>query len=259
MKRKHTLIIGGTRGTGREVARMFVAAGHVVSVIGRQPPSVGSPCVHHWPADLLNEGLLLSTLDEIVHKHGNLCSLVFCQRYRGQSDSWKGDFQTSLTATKIVIEHLVDSFSEEGDKSIAIIASVAGQFIACEQDAAYHVAKAGLIQLARHFAVVLGPKGIRVNCVSPNTMIKEESKEFYKQQPKLTALYRRITPLGRMGTTKEVASTVEFLCGPKASFITGQNLIVDGGLSLQWHESLARQITSLDALPVTQPTRTKQK
>ena len=64
-------------------------------------------------------------------------------------------------------------------------------------------------------------------------------------QDALQALYQRITPLGRMGTAKEVAKAIAFLCGPEASFITGQDLTVDGGLSLMLQDTLAREVAGI--------------
>ena len=58
-------------------------------------------------------------------------------------------------------------------------------------------------------------------------------------------LYAKTVPLGRMATTQDIASVVEFLCGPGASFVTGQNIFVDGGVSLVSQEALARSLTSL--------------
>ena len=262
MKRKHTLIVGGTRGTGRALVRTFATGDRVVSVIGRRPPpesDLKAPHVHYWMVDLLDEKRLTKALSEIVRKNGKLSSLVFCQRYRGQEDVWSGDFQTSLTATKNAIEQLAEAFDEGGDKAIVIVGSVASRFIAEEQPLGYHVAKAGLVQMVRYFAVILGSKGIRINGVSPGTILKEESKNFYLEHKELMGLYKRIIPLGRMGTAGEIAQVIEFLCSPKSSFITGQNIVVDGGLSLQWHESLARKLASLTHLPITQQTSKKRK
>ena len=262
MKRKHALVIGGTRGTGRALVRILAAGGQTVSVIGRRPPpesDLQAPQVNYWMVDLADEKRLSKVLSEIVHKHGKLSSLVFCQRYRGEGDAWSGDFQTSLTATKNAIEQLADAFDETGNKAIVIVGSVASEFIAEEQPVSYHVTKAGLTQMVRYFAVVLGPKGIRINCVSPSSILKEESKKFYMEQKELLALYKRIVPLGRMGTAEEISNVIEFLCSPKSSFITGQNIVVDGGLSLQGHESMARNLASLTHLPITHKRSTKRK
>jgi len=257
MKRKHALVIGGTRGAGRAVVKLFAGKGYILSVIGRRQPAesdVHAPDVHYWVVDLLDQDRLANALAEIVHKNGKLDSVVFCQRFRGQDDPWTGDFNTSLTATKQIVEAVADWFDDAGDKSIVMIGSIASTFIATEQPVGYHVAKAGLIQMVRYFAVTLGPRGIRVNAVSPGSFLKEESRHFYLQNKELLDLYQRITPLGRMGTAEEVAATAEFLCGPSSSFITGQDLVVDGGLSLQGQESLARSLVNLNHLPVTRQT-----
>lgn len=256
MKKKHTLIVGGTRGIGRVVVRTLSKENHVLSVIGRRPPSEidrHTPDVHYWVVDLLDPKRLSVALAEIIHQNGKLNNLVFSQRYRREEDDWIGEIETSLTATKNVIERLVDEFDDANENSIVIVSSIASHYVAEEQALSYHVAKAGLNQMVRYYALVLGPKGIRINCVSPGTVLKEESKEFYLQNKRLYNLYKRLTPLGRMGTSDDIANVIAFLCSPKASFITGQNIVVDGGVSVQWHESLARKLTPLEDLnPIRQ-------
>ena len=147
-----------------------------------------------------------------------------------------------MTATKTLLEGLVPHFDPNGDRSICIVTSNASSFVARNQTLAYHTSKAALKQMARFYAVKFGPQGIRVNVVSPCTFVKPESATYYAGQHELQALYKRITPLARMGTAKEVAKTVAFLCGPDASFITGQELTVDGGLSLMLQDALAREV-----------------
>lgn len=256
MERRHCLVIGGTRGIGRAFVRLLAAReDHTLSVIGRRPPSEPDerlPGVRSWAVDVLDEGQLTTVLGEVIRQHGKLHELVCFQKYRGDGEAWAGELATSLTATKWLIERLAEEFDPMADdRAIVLVSSIASCFVAEEQPASYHVAKAGLIQMARYYAATLGPRRIRVNAVSPGTILKAESREFYLANEPLLELYRRITPLDRMGTAEEVAQVIAFLCSPKASWMTGQNLVVDGGVSLQAHESLARKLADFSQLRVT--------
>ena len=249
----HSLVVGGTRGLGRAVVRALAAEGHAVSVIGRRPPMEADEPrsgVRHWAVDLTDGQRLSDALAEIRAVNPPLRNLVCAQRYRGQGDAWEGELATSLTATKRLIEWLAEGAEETADKSVVIAGSIASHFVAGEQPLGYHVAKAGLEQMVRYYAVALGPKGIRVNSVSLPAFLKEESRAFYREHQELQDLYASIIPLGRMGTAEEIAKVIAFLCSPGAAFITGQRLVVDGGLSLQWQESLARQLTALNTVEV---------
>jgi len=249
MTRKHAIIVGGTKGVGRELAGLFAAAGQHVTAVGRNPgefPAVtGEGQIEGFAGNVEEPESLLAALTRQVEKRGKVSSLVFLQRYRGNGDSWAGELAVSLTATKTLLEGLVPHFDAQGDRAICVVTSNASSFVARNQTLAYHTAKAALKQMARFYAVKLGPQGIRVNVVSPCTFVKPESAAFYAGQAELRALYAKITPLGRMGTAKEVAKAAAFLCGPDASFVTGQELTVDGGLSLMLQDTLAREVAGL--------------
>lgn len=244
----HSVIIGGTRGLGREVVRHFSDQGHTVSVVGQREPS-HQDCilsgVHFWATDLTNEQTLFTILDEIVSRHGPVNYLVLLQRFKGQDNPWGGEIATTLTATKNVIDQLSSHFCKNGDKSIVLVSSIASEFISGGQPLAYHMSKAALRQMSRYYAVELGQRGIRVNTVSPCTFIKEENEAFYTEKKDLNNLFQRTIPLGRMGTARESANVIAFLCSSKASFVTGQEIFVDGGVSLLSQESLARKLTEL--------------
>jgi len=244
----HSLIIGGTRGLGREVARILASRGGIVSVVGRHDPNPGdksASSVSYWVCDVSKQADIDRTLSEIVKTAGKVNNVVFLQRFKGEGDKWHGEMDISLTATKNVIESLENYFSETRDNSIVIISSIADQFISESQPVGYHVAKAGLCHLVRYYAVKLGKKGIRVNCVSPCTLVKEENKEFYSKNERLQGLFNTVIPLGRMGTSTDSAKVVAFLCSSEASFVTGQTITVDGGVSLLSQEALARQIAGI--------------
>ncbi len=244
----HTLIIGGTRGLGREVVKLLSAAGHTVSVIGRREPPAADrdiPNTEFHLVDLADLAGLKVMLAELVKTRGKLSYLVFCQRFRGKDDNWKGEFDITLTATNVAVECLQEEFVAEGDRGIVMVSSVFGDYVGEGQPASYHIGKAGLNQMMRFYAVNLGRKGIRVNGITPFTFLKEESREFYISSKPLHEMYCDIIPLGRMATSEDSAKVIAFLCSPLAGFINGQNIYVDGGLSLVWPETLARKLTAL--------------
>ncbi len=247
MKTPHSLVIGGTRGIGRELVDEFVRKGHNVSVTARHipEPDVSNAGAQYWAADVTDKEMPV-TLGKIVNRTGKINFLVFFQRFRGPGQSWDGEIETSLTATKTIVEAMQDQFAD-GEKSIVIVSSIAATKVGAYLPIEYHAVKAALCHMVRYWAVVLGPFGIRVNSVSPGTVLKEESKAFFTSDRKLSDLYRKITPLRRFGHAREVAQVISCLCSEQTSFVTGQDIVVDGGVSLQWQESLARELLDIPA------------
>ncbi|HLD79077.1 MAG TPA: SDR family oxidoreductase [Candidatus Nanoarchaeia archaeon] len=246
---KHILVIGGTKGMGRAFIQKMSGLGHAISAVGRSEPYSRDRLAHvdFWRLDLLERSKISKLLEEIITQNGKIDSLVFFQRYRGEQDTWDKELEVSVTATKEIVDSLTSQFTDnltgEGC-SIVMVSSLASQFITADQPASYHVAKAALDHLVRYYAVKLGPRGIRVNAVSPCAIQKEESQEYYLKNQELAKLYETITPLRRMGNSRDLANAIAFLCSQEASFITGQNLILDGGISIQGHEALARRFLS---------------
>lgn len=243
---QYALIIGGTQGIGRTFLQDFVHTEQRVITMGRreQPEfeCAQQDAITYIQADITDTDQLEQAIAKIQQNVPHLNHIVCFQRYRGE-DSWQGEIDLSLSATKTIIEKLTPLFKSDHNNAIVLISSTADRFIASEQDVGYHVAKAGMSQLARYYAVQLGKLNIRVNAICSGAVIKAESREYYDNHPELKKLYQDITPLGRMGTAEDIAQTAQFLCSPAASFITGQCITVDGGISIQWHESLARKLT----------------
>lgn len=220
----------------------FLEREHAVSVIARTASDNEDDQVRSFPADIADPDALRARLDEVTTSVGPLTNVIMAQRFRGEGDAWKGELDVSVTASKLAIEHLRGNLDSSDGHSAILISSNVSRLVAGNQPVGYHVAKAALVQLARFFAVTLGPLGIRVNCVSPGAVLKDEARDYYAGNPQILDLYRDITPLGRMTSPDDVGAVVDFLCH-HGSFITGQDVVVDGGLSLLWQESLARGLT----------------
>jgi NAD(P)-dependent dehydrogenase (short-subunit alcohol dehydrogenase family) len=244
---KHIVVIGGTHGTGKVIVAEMAKTKARLSVVGRKQISdQNRENLHYYFADLTDSEKIPVILKEIVKTSGKITHLIFCQRFRGDGDKWQGELDTGLNVTKNVIDLTVDKFDKNPDRSIVIIGSVVGSLIAYEQSLGYHVAKAGLRQLVRYYAVYLGKLGIRINSVSPATVLKADAKDYYRIHKKLHDVYKETIPLGRMGTSEDISNMVSFLCSSAASYITGQDMVVDGGLSLLAHEGLIRKLMSVN-------------
>jgi len=237
----HLIVIGGTKGLGRAFVESLRNEYDLVTVLARSAPEApfrnGARFV---AADAANHDSLQSGLEQAFAQGGALTSMALFQQFRGSTSPWEGKLATSLTASKLALEFFAKYATPTGDKAAVLLSSNASRLACEEQDEGYHAAKTGLLGLCRYYANRLGAQGIRVNCVSPGTVLKEENKQHFLRDNELHELFEQIIPLKRMGTAEEVASTIRFLLSPQASFITGQELVVDGGASLQSQESLGR-------------------
>jgi len=232
---KTSLVTGGTRGIGSIITEELRDRGDRVITVSRRKLNDKD----HISVDLSSKKQISKIAGKVGSKTIN--NLIFSHRYRGKS--WQKEFQISLDTVHNVIELLKNHLGYES--SIIIISSNASRFILEEQSLAYHATRAALENLTRYYAVDLGTRGIRCNCIIPTTVIKPENKDFFTSDNPVKQLIEDITPLKRMGDATDVAHLVQFLCSDKASFITGQSIFVDGGLSMVGHESIARRLKDL--------------
>ncbi|MBO4819594.1 MAG: 3-oxoacyl-ACP reductase FabG [Firmicutes bacterium] len=143
-------------------------------------------------------------------------------------EDWDYVMNVNLKAAFIICRDFAPAMIERKSGSIVNIASIWGR-TGSAMESSYCASKGALVMFSKALAQELGPSGIRVNCVSPGCIDTAMNASYSEDERR--ALEER-TPLGRFGSPEEVGKAVAFLASEKASFITGADLLVDGGFSI---------------------------
>jgi NAD(P)-dependent dehydrogenase (short-subunit alcohol dehydrogenase family) len=243
------LITGGTTGIGHATARVLHAEGFGVLVTGRNPETLAGARrdlpdeVAVLRADLRSIADAKQVADEIEQRFGKL-DLAFLNAgfsrltpletldEAAYDELFDVNVKGQLFTLKAVLPLLGPGSSVVFNSSTAARRGVPGQL-------AYSATKGAVNSLVRSLAVELAPRDIRVNAVSPGPVDTPAQDKLGQDLPagQLEAFKKQINgwiPMGRHGTDEEIARAVAFLASPAASFITGANIDVDGGMAAQF-------------------------
>ena len=165
-------------------------------------------------------------LPDAVVNNAGVC--VPAQLQDISDEDWDRVMNVNLKAVFIICREFAPGMIERKSGSIVNVASIWGR-TGSAMESSYCASKGGLVLFTKALAQELGPSGIRVNCVSPGC-IDTAMNEGYSMEERRELEER--TPLGRFGTPEEVGKAVAFLASDRAGFITGADLLVDGGFSI---------------------------
>ena len=143
---------------------------------------------------------------------------------------WDILIESGLSAVRAASMEASSALEAAPGGSILTTASVAGARFGFSTEA-YSAAKAGVVGLTRRMAKTFGPRGIRANCICPGLIETPLWQQPGEPEPEMAARWRQMTPLRRTGRPQEVASVALFLASDESSFISGQEIVVDGGFS----------------------------
>ena len=243
LRGRNALVTGGTRGIGRAIVEELLALGARVALVARQQAEVDAAVRELGEAATGVAGDVTSAADRArivahVRERGPLHVLVHNAGSNIRSPLVDYDDATierllalNLTAPVLLSRDLHPMLRAAGGASVIHIGSVAGH-VALPTGVAYGAAKSGIAQVARTLALEWARDAIRVNTVSP-WYTRTPLVEPVLARPEMLAAILARTPLGRIAEPAEVATAVAFLAMPAASYITGQCLMVDGGMSIQ--------------------------
>jgi len=239
LKNKIIIVTGGNGLLGRSVIARITAEGGIGINADLNPGNdiaKGMICM-----DVTDEASVIGAVDCVYKAYGKIDGLVN-SAYPRTADwgnkfeevstaSWNKNVDMQMNSVFTVCKKTLEIMKSQRSGAIVNIASIYGivapdfsvyEGTSLTMPAAYASIKGGLINFSKYLAAYFGPDNIRVNCVSPGGIFDNQTPRFVEQ-------YERKPPLRRMGLPEEIAPAICFLLSDDASYITGHNLVVDGG------------------------------
>jgi NAD(P)-dependent dehydrogenase (short-subunit alcohol dehydrogenase family) len=245
---KVAVITGSSRGIGRAIAERMAEAGAKVVISSRKADAcaaVADQINAARPGAAIAQVANISSKDDlrrlvdVTRETFGAVDVLVCNAasnpYYGPlagigDEQFRKILDNNVVSNNWLIQMVAPDMALKRTGSIIIVSSIGG-FRGSNVLGAYNVSKAADFQLARNLAVELGPKGIRVNCIAPG-LIKTDFAKALWDNPTIMRRISEQTPLGRIGEPDEVAGMAVFLASPASGFVTGQALVVDGGLTV---------------------------
>ncbi len=243
---KSAVVTGGSRGIGEAIARQLAAHGADVLISSRKldaceavarsiNEALGRDAARAAACNITRKDELKAMIERADAAFGKIDILVAnaaINPYYGSTEGITDDQFDKIMTANVKATHWLSQFvlpqmKARGDGSIIIVSSI-GAFLGSAAIGAYNISKAADLQLARNLAVEYGPDGVRANCICPG-IVKTHFAEALWKDPKVEAMITRQLPLRRFGEPDEIAGAAVFLASPAGRWMTGQQIVIDGG------------------------------
>ena len=231
---KSALVTGAAGGIGAQIARDLTAAGCRVTGIDLAPRPDG--LAHYVQGDVADEAMVARAASEAAQDGldylVNAAGVLWFERDRSlldiELDVWDRVIRINLTGCMLAARHAIPWMQKSGGGAMVHISSTQCLRGDPAPQDAYQVAKAGILALSRSIAVQFAGANIRSNVILPSAT-ESPMQARWQADPDLQRRTAASIPLGRVGTTQDMANACLFLLSDRASFITGTELLVDGG------------------------------
>lgn len=243
------VVTGSSRGIGRAIAERLAEHGSRVVISSRKLDACdavaaainarhGAGSALAVAANISSKQALQALVDRALAEYGRIDTLV-CNAasnpYYGPMAGIADEQLRKILDNNIVANHwlvtmVAPQMVARRDGSIIIVSSIGG-LRGSPVIGAYCISKAADMQLARNLAVELGPHNVRVNCIAPG-LIKTDFAKALWDDPVALAARNASTPLRRIGEPDEIAGAAVYLAAPASRFMTGQSLVIDGGVTI---------------------------
>lgn len=225
---KNILIVGASSGIGYATAKTLLSKGYQVYSASRNQPDLTGIVHLNWDAQNADASVFASlpeTLDGVVYCPGTINLKPF---HRLSQDDFKNDFQVNVLGAISVIQAVLPKLKKSASASIVLYSTVAVK-IGMGFHASVAVSKGAIEGLTLSLAAELAPTKIRVNCIAPSLTDTPLAKNLLSSDEKKETSNKR-HPIGRFGTSADIANITNFLLSDESTWITGQILGVDGGM-----------------------------